>query len=90
MKRSSPTSSAAPLPANHAHSQLTAAQNAAYARISEELRAVQRPRPDWDVDLLQGAFGQPVITTETPDLVMTRGSLADLLQMLASALTQQQ
>lgn len=45
----------APLPENHAHKELTSAQNAAYAHISEEMRAVQKPRPDWDVELLKRA-----------------------------------
>lgn len=45
----------APLPENHAHKDLTAAQNAAYAHISDEMRAVQQPRPDWDVALLRAA-----------------------------------
>ena len=42
----------APLPENHAHKALTAEQNAAYAHISDEMRAVQCPRPMWDVELL--------------------------------------
>lgn len=45
----------APLPENHAHRDLTAAQNEAYARISDEMRAVQRPRPAWDLELLATA-----------------------------------
>lgn len=44
-----------PLPENHAHKGLTADQNAAYARISGKLRQVQKPRPDWDVELLERA-----------------------------------
>ena len=45
----------APLPENHAHRDLTAAQNAAYARISDEMRHIQRPRPAWDMELLSRA-----------------------------------
>lgn len=45
----------APLPENHAHMDLTEAQNAAYAHISEEMRALQRPRPMWDLELLNRA-----------------------------------
>ena len=45
----------APLPANHAHKDLTADQNAAYAHISDELRAVQKQRPVWDMELLARA-----------------------------------
>ena len=45
----------APLPENHAHRDLTAAQNAAYAHISDEMRAFQRKRPEWDVALLAEA-----------------------------------
>lgn len=45
----------APLPKNHAHQDLTAAQNAAYAHISAELRAIQKPRPAWDEALLAEA-----------------------------------
>lgn len=44
-----------PLPQDHAHKDLTAAQNAAYAHISDEMRALQRPRPAWDVELLTEA-----------------------------------
>ena len=44
-----------PLPADHAHRELTADQNAAYAHISDALRAVQRKRPAWDVALLEQA-----------------------------------
>lgn len=48
----------APLPANHAHKDLTRAQNIAYARITDELRAVQQRRPEWDLTLLaQAGFG---------------------------------
>ena len=45
----------APLPENHAHKELTAEQNAAYAHIEDELRSVQRPRPTWDMTLLADA-----------------------------------
>ena len=45
----------APLPEDHAHKDLTPDQNAAYAHITNELRAVQKPRPMWDVTLLQQA-----------------------------------
>lgn len=45
----------APLPADHAHKDLTAQQNDAYARIESEMRALQQPRPDWDMKLLAGA-----------------------------------
>lgn len=45
----------APLPENHAHKDLTSAQNAAYAHISDEMRAIQKPRPMWDVELLLDA-----------------------------------
>ena len=45
----------APLPENHAHRDLTPGQNAAYAHISDEMRAFQRPRPAWDVALLEAA-----------------------------------
>ena len=44
-----------PLPENHAHKDLTAEQNAAYTHISSALRAIQRPRPDWDMALLAAA-----------------------------------
>lgn len=47
--------STAPLPEDHAHKDLTADQNAAYAHISDEMRALQRPRPEWDVELLDRA-----------------------------------
>ena len=45
----------APLPENHAHKDLTASQNAAYAHISGEMKAIQKPRPEWDIDLLKQA-----------------------------------
>lgn len=45
----------APLPEDHAHKDLTDAQNAAYAHIEDELRVVQRPRPVWDMTLLADA-----------------------------------
>ena len=45
----------APLPENHAHKDLTAAQNAAYAHIESELRQIQQPRPAWDMALLKAA-----------------------------------
>lgn len=45
----------APLPADHAHKDLTADQNAAYAHISDEMRAFQRRRPQWDMALLAQA-----------------------------------
>lgn len=45
----------APLPADHAHKELTADQNAAYAHISDEMRALQRERPQWDLELLSQA-----------------------------------
>ncbi len=45
----------APLPENHAHKDLTAAQNAAYAHIESELRAFQKQRPAWDMALLAAA-----------------------------------
>ena len=45
----------APLPENHAHKELTADQNAAYAHISDAMRAIQKPRPAWDMALLDGA-----------------------------------
>lgn len=45
----------APLPADHAHKDLTQAQNIAYARIAGELRAVQQRRPAWDLALLRRA-----------------------------------
>jgi SAM-dependent methyltransferase len=45
----------APLPENHAHKDLTAEQNAAYAHIESEMRALQQPRPKWDMALLAGA-----------------------------------
>lgn len=47
--------SSAPLPENHVHKDLTADQNAAYARISDEMRALQKPRPAWDIELLEQA-----------------------------------
>ncbi len=47
--------SEAPLPENHAHKDLTAAQNAAYASIESELREIQQPRPGWDMALLAEA-----------------------------------
>ena len=45
----------APLPANHAHRELTADQNAAYAHISDEMRGFQKQRPEWDIELLKQA-----------------------------------
>ena len=45
----------APLPVDHAHKELTADQNAAYAHITDELRAIQKPRPMWDMALLADA-----------------------------------
>ena len=45
----------APLPANHAHKDLTQAQNIAYAHIADGLRAVQQRRPAWDLSLLRQA-----------------------------------
>lgn len=45
----------APLPADHAHKDLTQAQSAAYAHITSALRAVQQRRPEWDLTLLQNA-----------------------------------
>lgn len=45
----------APLPEDHAHKDLTAAQNAAYAHISDEMRVIQKKRPEWDVELLTQA-----------------------------------
>ena len=45
----------APLPANHAHKDLTEAQNRAYARLADELKAVQQPRPMWDLPMLRQA-----------------------------------
>ena len=45
----------APLPEDHAHKDLTADQNAAYAHISDEMRSFQQPRPAWDVELLKRA-----------------------------------
>ena len=47
--------SEAPLPENHAHKDLTAAQNAAYAHIESEMCALQQPRPNWDMALLADA-----------------------------------
>lgn len=47
--------SGAPLPENHSHKDLTASQNAAYAHISGEMKAIQKPRPAWDVELLEQA-----------------------------------
>lgn len=45
----------APLPENHAHKDLTAQQNAAYAHIESEMRELQQPRPNWDMALLASA-----------------------------------
>ena len=45
----------APLPEDHAHKELTADQNAAYAHIASEMRVLQRKRPAWDVELLAEA-----------------------------------
>ena len=47
--------SEAPLPENHAHKDLTAAQNEAYAHIESALRKLQQPRPGWDMALLADA-----------------------------------
>ena len=47
--------SEAPLPADHAHKALSADQNAAYAHISDEMRAIQKQRPAWDLELLAQA-----------------------------------
>ena len=41
-----------PLPENHAHKDLTAQQNEAYAHIESEMRELQQPRPNWDMALL--------------------------------------
>ena len=45
----------APLPENHAHKDLTAQQNEAYAHIESEMRELQQPRPNWDMALLASA-----------------------------------
>ncbi len=45
----------APLPEDHAHKDLTAQQNAAYAHIESEMRELQQPRPNWDMALLAAA-----------------------------------
>lgn len=44
-----------PLPAIHSHSDLTDSQRLAYRHISAEMKALQRPRPQWDVELLRSA-----------------------------------
>ncbi len=43
------------LPARHAHSDVSPALMSEYETIKGELRTCQRPRPDWDVDLLKDA-----------------------------------
>ena len=44
-----------PLPENHAHKELTAAQNEAYAHIESQMLKLQKPRPAWDIALLERA-----------------------------------
>ncbi len=44
-----------PLPANHAHKELTQAQNQVYAHISAQMARLQRARPQWDLELLRRA-----------------------------------
>ncbi len=43
------------LPPRHAHSDVCACLMSEYEVIKGELRSVQRPRPDWDVELLKDA-----------------------------------
>ena len=45
----------APLPACHAHRDIDAGLMQAYERMKEALRPTQRPRPQWDVELLEAA-----------------------------------
>ena len=44
-----------PLPAHHAHQDLTAAQNAAHEHIRARMKDEQKPRPAWDRELLARA-----------------------------------
>lgn len=41
------------LPENHAHKGLPQSMNDAYAEMKDTLRPTQRPRPQWDVELLK-------------------------------------
>lgn len=50
----------APLPACGAHKDLPAQTMAAYERIKDELRPLQRPRPMWDAELLHAAGFQDI------------------------------
>ena len=44
-----------PLPANHAHKKVSPALAAEYEQIKDQLRPGQRPRPEWDAELLTEA-----------------------------------
>lgn len=45
----------APLPAHHAHEGIGAELMEEYARMKDQLRPLQRPRPQWDAELLRQA-----------------------------------
>ena len=46
---------AVPLPAHHAHQDISTDLMEEYARMKAVLRPMQRPRPQWDVELLEQA-----------------------------------
>ena len=43
------------LPPHHSHEDVTAAQNEVYEQIRSDMKTVQKPRPDWDRQLLSKA-----------------------------------
>lgn len=53
-----------PLPANHAHKQISSSLMQEYASIKDALRPMQRARPQWDIALLNAA-GFKEITVDT-------------------------
>ena len=55
----------APLPANHAHRQISAGLMQEYESIKDVLRPMQCARPQWDVALLNAAgFGEITVDTD--------------------------
>lgn len=52
------------LPVHHAHQDVSADLMKEYVRMKEQLRPIQRPRPQWDVELLSAA-GFHNITVDT-------------------------
>jgi SAM-dependent methyltransferase len=54
-----------PLPKHHAHSALSHEEVDAYEHMKDELRPSQRPRPDWDRELLtQAGFRHIQVDTQ--------------------------